>query len=258
MTSQTLLLAKWIMRVRPAPLAAFLKKLLFIQRIEHASPEGTFWIDPASYQGLALARSGIYEPEMLATVKSLLPTGGVFVDVGANEGYFSVVAARTVGRAGKVIAIEPQSRLQSVLQRNFALNHCEQVHLVCAAISDRAGEATLHLTPGVNNSASSLLRPTRYPLFRQSVRTTTLSALFDESGVTHCDLLKIDIEGWEYEAVLGSRTLFESGLVRAIALELHPRALTSRGLEITAITDFLTECGYQEQPGVGHLLLVKS
>lgn len=257
MNPGTLALAKWIMRVRPAPLAACLKKLTFIQRMEHVTPEGTFWIDPASYQGLALAQQGVYEPKLLATVKAHLPTGGVFVDVGANEGYFSVVAARVVGPTGKVIAVEPQTRLQPVLQRNFALNQCGQVRLIAAAISDQSGEATLHLTPGVNNSASSLQRPTRYPLFRQTVPTITLNSLLEQAGVDHCDLLKIDIEGWEYEAVLGSRTLFETGRIRALALELHPRVLANRGLKMAEVTEFLAACGYREVPEVGHLLLIK-
>ena len=257
MKPRTLALGDFLMRVRPAPLAALLKALLLVRRVEHATPEGTFWIDPASYQGLALARHGVYEPELLATVKNRLRPGGVFVDVGANEGYFSVVASRIVGLSGRVLSIEPQARLQRVLRRNFELNGCANTRLVAAAVSDRPGQAVLHLTPGVNNSASSFHRPTRYPLLRQRVPTLPLEAILDQAGVQSCDLMKIDIEGWEYEAVLGSRALFTSGRVRALALELHPQLLAPRGLDAEQITLFLAGCGYHEVLGLGHLLLVR-
>lgn len=255
MNQRTLALGRFVMRLRPAPLAALLKALLLVRREELATPDGVFWIDPASYQGLRLAEHGTYEPELLATVKSRLPSGGVFVDVGANEGYFSVAASTAVGPSGRVLAIEPQTRLQPVLARNFQLNGCANITTVSTAVSDRRGDALLHLTPGVNNSASSLVRPTRYPLFRQKVPLMPLADMLDQAGIDSCDLMKIDIEGWEYEAVLGSRELFSSGRVRALALELHPPLLAARGLDSSGITRFLAGCGYREIPGRGHLLL---
>jgi len=135
--------------------------------------------------------------------------------------------------------------LQPVLRKNFALNRAENITLIEAAVSDRAGTAQLHLTPGMNNSASSLMRPTRYPLFRQTTPCATLAEIFNQAPLTTCSLLKIDIEGWEFEAVLGSRALFERGSIRAIALELHPHLLERRGLKGTEITDFLEGCGYR-------------
>lgn len=249
-------LGEFIMKLRPAPLAALLKRLLRIQRLEFATPHGTFWIDPASYQGLSLLRDGRYEPDMLETVLSSLQPGDVFVDVGANEGYFTVVAAGRVGAGGRVLAIEPQERLKEVIARNCTLNGCRNVTQVAAAVSDREGEASLYLTPDVNNSASSLQCPTRYGLPRQTVASRTLESLFKEHGISRCRLMKIDVEGWEYEAVLGSRDLFASGRVEALALELHPHLLAARGLRAEDITEFLFRCGYR-QAEKNHLLLVR-
>lgn len=251
-------LGRCLMRIRPAPLAAFLKQILCIRRLELATSEGRFWVDPASYQGQALLTAGIYEPEMLATVKRFLPTGGTFVDLGANEGYFSVVAARQVGPTGRVLAIEPQARLQPVLRRNFSLNGSDRVTLAPVAVSDHPGTGELHLTPSMNNSASGLRAPTRYALPRQSVPLATLAQVFAQAGIERCDLLKIDIEGWEYEAILGSQALFAEHRIRYLALELHPHLLTPRGLDASAITAFLARCDYREIPGRGHLLLALS
>lgn len=245
------------MKLRPAPLAVFFKRLLRVRRLEHATPHGTFWVDPASYQGLALLREGRYEPDLLDTVISFLQPGDTFVDVGANEGYFSVIASRKVGPSGHVLSIEPQERLQEVIAKNCALNGCQNVAIVAAAVSDREGQASMYLTPDVNNSASSLQRPTRYGLPRQTVASRTLESILDGNGIAHCRLMKIDVEGWEYEAVLGSRGLFASGRVDAVALELHPHLLAARGLRAEDITEFLTQCGYQPAPDRNHLLLVR-
>ena len=107
----------------------------------------------------------------------------------------------------------------------------------------------------MNNSASSLHRPTRYPLRRHTVPTTTLDEIFRSQQLETCDLMKIDVEGWEYETVLGAKDLFSSGRVRAIALEMHPEQMARRGLDATAVTGFLKTCGYEEEPNLGHLLL---
>ena len=249
-------LGEFLMSIRPAPLAAALKILLRVRRLEITTPDGVFWIDPGSYMGLRLLQHGVYEAELLATVKTLLHPGDTFVDVGANEGYFSVVASCAVGSSGRVLAIEPQSRLGPVLKKNLALNGCTNVLISAMAVSDRQGRAELYLTPSLNNGASSIIRPTKYPLFRQTITTATLEELLDQYRVEQCALMKIDIEGWEYEAVLGSRQVFRSGRVRALALELHPHLLEARGLDINEITNFLFDCGYREIPGQGHLLLV--
>ncbi len=244
------------MRIRPAFLASLVKILLRVRRIETITPEGKFWLDPASYLGLRLLEHGVYEPDMLAVVKHFVSPGSAFVDVGANEGYFTVVGARQAGLTGRIVAVEPQARVRAVLLRNFELNGCTQISLAPYAVSDRPGQATMHLTPGVNNSASSLVQPTRYPLQRQIVECLTLEEILNQHTVATCDLLKVDIEGWEYEAVLGSPELFRQGRVKTVALELHPPLLRRRGLDAGRITGFLAECGYRQWPHSPNLVLV--
>lgn len=247
-----------LLRIRPAPVASALKRLLRVRRHEHQTAEGVFWLDPASYLGATLLRNNVYEPALLETLKNRLRLGDTFVDVGANEGYFSVIAARAVGAHGRVIAIEPQARVQPILRRNIELNNCRNVTLVQAAVSDCCGTAELHLTPDMNNSASSLTQPTRYALRRETVPQLTLERIWEQAGITQCTLMKVDIEGWEYEAVLGSRSLFLQGKIEALALELHPHLLTPRGRDASEITNFLASCGYRQIPGMAHALFVRS
>lgn len=237
-----------LLSVRPAPLAVVLKRLLGIRRREITTPEGTFWVDPASNAGHRVWRYGSYDREAAALLRRLLKPGGTYLDIGANEGCLCVPAARLVGDTGRVIAIEPQTRLQEVLQRNFALNGC-RVEILSVAVSDHAGMSEIHLTPDVNNSASGLAAYTRYKLATQPVRLVTLSGLFDQLALPPSVVVKMDIESFEYEAILGSPELFRSRKISALLLELHSAYITRRGLDPDAVTRFLASCGYVQMPG---------
>lgn len=240
----SIVLGRWLLRVRPAPLASALKHLFRIRRLELATPQGVFWIDPGSYLGATLAQSGVYDAATLAVLESTVRPGDTFVDVGANEGYFTVVASRLAGPAGKVVAIEPQDRLQGILRRNLALNRCQNVEVSAVAISDGPGQAQFHLTPDMNNSASALSQLTRYRLATQTVECSTLAEVFGARRVGEA-VVKMDIESWEYEAIMGSPELFRSGRVRVLILELHEAIMERRGRDPARIAALLTECGYQ-------------
>jgi len=235
-----------LMRVRPAPLASLGKRLLRIRRCEITTKEGTFWVDPASYSGLELAQAAVYDPATLAVIHRLLRPGDTFIDIGANEGYFTVVASRLVGPTGRVLAVEPQSRLAPVLARNLALNHCANVVVIPAAISDHSGTSLLHLTPDMNNSASGLAAPTRYRLATQPVSLMTLADLL-AGAPGSAPVVKMDIESFEHEAVHGGEALFRAGAVRALILELHYDMLRKRKLDVEAVPRLLRACGYEQE-----------
>jgi FkbM family methyltransferase len=250
------LLGPFLRKLRPARLAASLKHLLCVQRIVVRTEKGSFYVDPVSHLGDYLIREGHYEPDMEATLRRFLSPGDTFADVGANEGYFSVLAGRMVGPGGRVVAVEPQARLRSVLEENIRLNDLRNVTLSDAAVSDAEGAAEFFLTPDMNTGASGLARHTRYALPTQSVRTATLSQVLADAGANRVDLLKMDIEGFEYEAVFGSRDLFRAGAVRAFALEFHPAAIRARGHDPEELVTFLRACGYREDRTTGNAVFV--
>lgn len=237
-------LQKYLLRVRPAALAALIKKLLRVKRRVIATEAGRFYVDPVSGFGALLAL-GPYEPELAAALRSLLGPGGSFVDVGANEGYFSVIASKLVGASGRVLAVEPQRRLRTILEKNFELNAVANVEIAEVAISDRRGSATLHLSPDTNTGSTALEQTTRYATQTASIETCTLEEFLATHELERVDLMKMDIEGFEYEAILGSPEVFRKHRVRALALELHGRMLVARGRAPEDIASFLQSCGYQ-------------
>lgn len=237
-------LAKILLKIRPAFIATFLKKVLGIKRITVQTRQGFFFVDPVSNFGAAIIQKNEYEPIMTETLEYYLKPSSVFIDIGANEGYFSVVANRIVENSGRVISVEPQRRLKPILEKNFEINGIQNVELLNVAISDSKGIATIYISPDINTGSTALTQSTRYSLPTESIDTITLSDLFTKFSIEYADLMKMDIEGFEYEAILGSPELFREQRIGTIALELHPSAMQQRSLDPDKITDLLKNCGY--------------
>jgi FkbM family methyltransferase len=132
-----------------------------------------------------------------------------------------------------------------VIAENLRMNGLEWVSLLNVAISDTEGVATIHLAADTNTGASGLHRVTRYPLPTQQVTTRTLASVLDIEQLDRVDLMKVDVEGFEYEALLGSPEVFQERKVRALALELHPKILSDRKRDAKDITMMLAECKYE-------------
>ncbi len=243
-----------LMRTRPGFLGAALKRLLRVRRRGIDTLEGRFWIDPASFLGYDLLSTGKYEEYMCQTLRAILQPGHMFVDVGANEGYFCVLASRLVGDSGKVLAVEPQERLRSVIEENFRLNKVTGAVVDSHAISDKIQIGRFHLSPDINSGTSGLRRATRYRVPTQNVEIWTLTELLNRHEIEHVDLMKMDIEGFEYEAILGSQEVFAQRRIRHLALELHPWAMKPRGLESERITEFLERQGYRADKRLSNLV----
>lgn len=236
--------ASFLVKLRPEVVASFIKKNLGFKRINLITEDGTFYVDIASCLGYPLLKNGVYESGMVQVIKTYLKPGDMFVDLGTNEGYFTVIASQLVGNKGKVIAIEPQSRLQPIIKKNLNLNNCDNVTILQAIILDTPKVASMYISTDMNTGSTSLVKTSRFSLPQEEVQGLTLTEVFQQQGITTCNLLKVDIEGYEYEAILGSRELFTSHRVKAIALELHPEHLAKRGRSEKEIIDFLSSCGY--------------
>ncbi len=138
---------KLLRNVRPMELAALIKWVCRITYRETQIGARTLWLDPGSNFGQILLTQGSYEPAMEAAIRGLLKSGDTFIDVGANEGYFSLVGGEAVGPAGRVIAVEPQARLWPVIIRNLSLNRRHNCTLAPYAVGVQEGTVDLILLP---------------------------------------------------------------------------------------------------------------
>jgi FkbM family methyltransferase len=146
--------------------------------------------------------TGEYEPATKEVIKALLSLGDAAVDVGANVGYFTLLASRRVGPGGRVFAFEPAPATRQDLEANVRLNDAANVVVRSEALSNKPGETTFNLGPQDHPGTSSLRS-----LANGSERVTVTTACLDDllpQGV-RVNLIKIDVEGAEYLALLGMR-----------------------------------------------------
>ena len=140
---------------------------------------------------------------MQQAVVDTLGTGDVFVDVGANVGYFSLLAARAVGPTGRVVAIEAVSEIAEAARANADRNDLGNIEVIEAAASDAVGEVELMLAqhPGGATIPADDVPPDLTG--RRTVRTVTLDGLVASGDVPPPSMVKIDVEGAEFPVLDG-------------------------------------------------------
>lgn len=190
---------------------------------------------------LCLYVCGAFEPNEFAFVDRVLKPGMTFIDVGANDGYYTLFAARRVGPTGKVVAIEPSSRERAHLQRNLGRNGLENVHVVAAALGAEPGVVDLHLAHGVHAGHNTLGEFAHDDVVRASserVALETLDAVVARHGLSRVDMVKIDVEGGEAGVIAGAHEVLTT-MRPILLLELNDRALHAQGQSAEALLNVL-------------------
>ena len=238
-------------KVRPIEFAALLKKVLLIKRSYFKINNNDWFLDPVSNFGFRLMSENQYEPEMTETILGLLKEGDSFIDLGANEGYFSILASKKIGSKGRVFCIEPQQRLWEVILKNINKNNCYNITLIPFAVSDRVAEISISLSPSINTGSSSIVKESRRRLWEtQQLFATTLDDFFLKYDRYAIKLIKIDIEGYEFFALMGAAKILEKKVIQHILIEFHPDQLKTLGHSIESINKFLMGYGYTEKNGL--------
>jgi FkbM family methyltransferase len=138
----------------------------------------------------------LYDRAELQFLRSHLPVGGTFVDVGAHIGAYAFVGAKAVGPTGKVLAIEAFEptfrRLQDCLKRNALTN----TQALCVGVSDREESVPMSVHEG-NTGGNSLAPSSQGP----TIRCVPLLTLVEQASLQRIDVLKLDIEGWDRRVV---------------------------------------------------------
>jgi len=203
------------------------------------------------YLGNDLSRQlyvgGCSEPNEFAFLNSILAPGMVFIDAGANDGIYTLFAARRVGSAGVVWAFEPSRREFARLEENLKLNQLENVRPFQIALADQNGEADLSVAgfehEGQNtlgafvHSGAALLRKERVP-------TRTLDDLVREGNLHKIDVVKIDVEGAEHRVLTGAQDVLKR--FRPILLfEVLEAALEKQGATLDELLQLLRSARYE-------------
>ncbi len=177
------------------------------------------FVMPDDYIGRSILKSKIYEPHVTTVIRQVLKEGDTFLDLGANIGYFTMLASSLVKANGRVIAFEPNPQNVQLIYSTLIENGFENVTIYPYAVSDSA-RIMKFVTVGSNGGVvTKYSKYQRYHLLVQSI-------VIDEflKNETRIDLIKIDIEAHEPAAIRGMEGLIKKTRPKIIT-EFHPWAL---------------------------------
>jgi FkbM family methyltransferase len=185
---------------------------------------------------------GLFEPETKACFRSILGPSDVFLDIGANIGYFAAIAADRVGPRGKVFAFEPEPEHFRRLKRLSEVNPDLSIQAFQAAVSDRRGTATFFVCE--HAGWHSLIEDfPRAPLKESlTVETWSLDDFLRSQKLDHAGavrLAKVDVEGAEAMVIRGAKAAIENHWVEEFYIEV------SSGQETGTIFEGFNQAGYQ-------------
>jgi FkbM family methyltransferase len=207
---------------------------------------GARWVVGRGTEGCWL---GTYEPLTRMWLSSLLGPGRVAFDVGANVGFFTLLASRLVGSSGSVVAFEPMPSNVAALRRHVELNQVRNVTIFEAAISDHPG--TARFSPSGNPSMGRLAESGNL-----EVETVSLDGLIGGGVVPEPDLLKIDVEGAEMQVLQGGlRCLREKR--PAVVLSAHGWRLFEECRELLEGLDYVLDVAKDGSEDGDYLVIAK-
>lgn len=171
---------------------------------------------------------GVWEPDITAWVRDHLRPGDVAVDIGANLGYYSLLAATCVGPTGEVVAFEAVPSIADLLERNVRRNGLT-VDVRRVAVGEEDGTIEVHRSAGTNLGRSGTAGGVG-TVSEGQVRVVRAADAIDERLWSRIRFLKVDVEGDERRVLRGLEPVLRALPAGAVLLvEVTPDDLTARG-----------------------------
>jgi len=171
--------------------------------------------------------------------------GDTVIDVGANIGEFSLIASKKVGLKGKIISIEPLKQAAIWLEKNYSLNGFSNYEILEKAMGSKTGTMTLYKKS--ESSETGILDPEiteKELLSSGKIIVDTIDNLISSRNIGTVEMLKIDVEGYEYEVLCGCKDSFKGKKIKKIICEIHSSYLEKKGLDEKMIYSLLKENGF--------------
>jgi FkbM family methyltransferase len=191
---------------------------------------------------------GVWEPVISAYITRLLSPGDTFIDIGANIGYDTLLAAHCVGPQGRVHAFEASPTIYRLLQNNLNLNRPGNVSTYNIAICNDARNVAVYLHPDGNLGGTTIitdLAQRRSAALEGSVPGMPIAAALPEATVLNARLIKIDVEGAEWQVIQGLAPLLPRLSARTeILVEVNRDALRRHGTTTEAFVETFRDAGF--------------
>jgi FkbM family methyltransferase len=176
-----------------------------------------------------------WDPEVETAICARLKPGDTFIDIGANIGYFSLLASKLVGPCGHVVSIEASASTFAILNEHLEGNAATgNVRAIHAAVADQEGTFTLHTGPKDNCGMASLIRSEDQGC--EELAGAPLGALLSDDEMRTARLIKIDVEGAEGMVIDGMLPVLPKLAACEILIEISPELTSARSIINTLVS----------------------
>jgi FkbM family methyltransferase len=189
--------------------------------------------------GQPLFEKKYYERRETAYFSTIVSEGMTVIDVGANLGYYTTLISKLVGPTGKVFAFEPDQRNLSLLRKNVTLNNCRNVGIFAKALGANKGKSLLYQS--ANNLGDHHLYETQVNRSSVSVDVDTLDNLLFEDRIALANVVKMDVQGYEYYVALGMSEMMKRAKEMVVLSEFWPHGLALAKASPRAFIEFFRD-----------------
>jgi FkbM family methyltransferase len=193
----------------------------------------------------ALEPSGDFgrEKNILELLVSYVRPGEVVLDIGSNFGIFTILLAKKVGESGRVIAVDPGKEIFLHFTENVKLNNLKNITSFNLALGDKEEEKKLFLGQ-VAGASSVVYEPCESKGF-EITRVKTGDQIIKENNLSIPNVIKIDVEGFEYNVIKGMSSTLSNHACRMVCCEIHTQMLPD-GVNAEKIIDLLKSFGFKK------------
>ena len=197
-------------------------------------------LDRSRSIGASLYWTGFHEFHEMIFLHQFLKKDMIFADVGANQGEYTLFAAKRVSR---VLAFEPLASMRNVLSDNVALNGFKNVDVFEVGLSDHAGMLEIHEIENMDEGLGTIYLGNRKSKRSFTIQLQSLDAIAQQRSLPRLDFIKMDIEGSELRALEGSVEVIKK-FRPAIMIELNAETYAAAGYTVEDVEDYFKKANY--------------
>jgi FkbM family methyltransferase len=188
--------------------------------------------------GSFLRTKGEYEPQLTKQFIAALKEGDIVLDIGANVGYYTVLASKLVGKKGKVYAFEPSPQSLPLLKKNLAFNNCKNVIVVEKALGKNEDEHVAFYLDKANPGESRLAGHGQRETMK--IESTTLDNFVTKNNIKKIAVIKVDVEGREPWVFAGGKEVLTAANTK-LFFECNQNALAEVGYSVSQLLSMVTD-----------------
>ena len=198
----------------------------------------------SSVQDMHLINIEKLDSDLITEHIKMLKSGDVFVDIGANIGYYSFLASSCMGNNGTIYSFEPSLREFRRFVKGISDNNCKNIIPSNIAISDTNGIQTFTLSKH-HTGLNKLNLNQSIEKFNFKVPTNKFDDFFYLMNIRQIDLMKIDVEGAELLVLFGMKNTLKEKKINKIIVEITPKFLSEFSHSRTQLYDFMKDLDYK-------------